>query len=186
MLHRLAPLVFGGVSGSDEGGALGIRQPHFEELVVEPAPAAGSRLLGRLGPADGLSLREHPGRRNLPLRESRPACRIVLLPRRCLREAFVGHGGGRAPGSCTLEVVLHARVWLRRRQGLLLLHGERPPPVARLAAGRVTPPSRGSAMGGRLFLHATFDLDVVAVWREGASSFTRRPILTPRFHEGGR
>lgn len=59
ILHRLASLVFCSVGGSDEGGVLGHRQPHFEELVVEPTPAAGGRLDEGLGPVNGPILREH-------------------------------------------------------------------------------------------------------------------------------
>lgn len=41
ILHRLASLVFGGDDGLDEGGALGLCQPHFKELVeLVPTPAA--------------------------------------------------------------------------------------------------------------------------------------------------
>lgn len=44
IVQHLAPIVFIGVDGSDEGGTLGLYQPPSEELVVEPAPAMGVRL----------------------------------------------------------------------------------------------------------------------------------------------
>lgn len=56
--HRLALHVFG---GWNEGGALGLCQPHFEEMVVESAPAAGVRLDGGLVLVNDRILRYHLG-----------------------------------------------------------------------------------------------------------------------------
>ena len=72
ILHYLATLVFGDIDDSDEGDMLGLHEPHFEEPVFLPVQAAGARLLGRLGPADGPSLHEYPSRRHLALHEHCP------------------------------------------------------------------------------------------------------------------
>lgn len=76
-------------------GVLGLRQPHLEELGIELAMAAGTRLDGGLGPIEGPSLcerevREQPGQRHPGLSERHLALRPTLLLALRPREAFVG------------------------------------------------------------------------------------------------